>query len=258
MPSVFDAIKGKTYTRPVETLVVSKTPKSSPQQDLVLNWKKDKSPENTRKVLQYLNPTIESALHSYVPGQQSSFKLKAASLALKALDNYDKSSNASPATFVFTNLQRLNRIRRDRETPIHIPESQVYAKQQLERKQAELEQRLGRQPSQAQLCDYAGISKKKLERLQSVGAMVSQSATADIQTGADTVGDKAITDKDYYDYVYASVSPIDQKIMQWSSGFGKKQLSNNQIAHKLGMSAGAVSQHKAKIQELMGKVRGIL
>ena len=51
MPSVFDAIKGKTYNRPVETLVLSKTPKTSPQEDLVLAWKKDKSPENTRKVL---------------------------------------------------------------------------------------------------------------------------------------------------------------------------------------------------------------
>lgn len=258
MPSVFDAIKGKTYNRPVETLVLSKTPKTSPQEDLVLTWKKDKSPENTRKVLQYLSPTIESALHSYVPGQQGSFKLKATSLALQALNNYDKTKAASPATFVFTNLQRLNRIRRDRETPIHIPESQVYAKQQLDKKQAQLEQKLGREPSQAQLCDYAGISRKKLQKLQEGTAYVSQSNTADPETGADLMGDKGISDRDYYNYVYDSVSPIDQKIMEWSSGLGKKQLSNNQIAHKLGMSAGAVSQHKAKIQELMGRVRGVL
>ena len=258
MSSVFDALKGKTYSRPVETLIINKKPKQASQEDLIVLWKKNKSAENTRKVVQYLKPTIENALHSYVPGQQASFKLKATSLALQALNNYDKTKSASPATFVFTNLQRLNRIRRDRQMPIHIPQSQVYAKQLLDKKQVQLEQRLGRQPSQNELCDYAGISKKKLHTLQNGTAYVSQSNTVDAQTGADLLGSKGITDRDYYNYVYDSVSPIDQKIMQWSSGFGKKQLSNNQIAHKLRMSAGAVSQHKAKIQQLMGKVRGIL
>lgn len=256
--NVFDAMQGKTLYRPVNTIIGHKRKLPDQKTSLVQTWKKDPSGQNTRKVLEYLKPTIQSALHSYVPGQQSQFKLKATNLALQALKGYDKTKASSPATYVFTNLQRLNRIRRQRQNPIHIPQSQVYAKTQLDKKIAQLEDSLGREPSDQEICDYAKISKKKLEALQSGGATVSQSAAADTQTGSDLIGDKGLTDKDYYDYVYSSVSPIDQKIMQWSSGYGKKSLSNNQIAAKLHLSPGAVSQHKTRIQELIGQVRGLL
>lgn len=89
-------------------------------------------------------------------------------------------------------------------------------------------------------------------------AFASQSATTDEQTGADLLGSKDTTDRDYYEYVYNSVSPLDQKIMEWTSGYKGKELSNNQIASKLHLSAGAVSQRKARIQELLGQVRGLV
>lgn len=68
------------------------------------------------------------------------------------------------------------------------------------------------------------------------------------------------TDREYYDYVYKSVSPTDQKIMEWSSGFnkGNKILSNNDIATKLRISPPAVSQRRAKIQDMLSQVRGLL
>lgn len=257
MDNLFDTIQGKPSYRPVSTLLVKHPKPQSQAVSLVLQWKKSPSPQNTRKVLQYLKPTIQSALHSYVPGQQAQFRLKATSLSLQALKNYD-GKKAAPATFVFTNLQRLNRIRRDRQTPIHIPESQVYAKQQLDKKVTELEESLGRSPTQEQICDFTGISRKKLQKLQEGNATVSQSAAADAQTGADLIGSKQLTDRDFYNYVYDSVPPIDKKIMQWSAGFNKAPLSNNQIASRLHMSPGAISQHKNKIQQLLGQVRGLL
>ena len=256
--NVFNALRGKSLYRPINTIIGQKKGFSSQKMSLVQAWKKDPSKENTQKVLEYLNPTIQSALHSYVPGQQQQFKLKAASMALQALKGYDKTKSSSPSTYVFTNLQRLNRVRRQRQNPIHIPQSQVYAKTQLDKKIAQLEDSLGREPSDQEICDYVKISKKKLQSLQSRGATVSQSAVADSQTGSDLLGDKGLSDKDYYNYVYDSVSPVDQKIMQWSSGYGKVQLSNNEIASKLHLSPGAVSQHKARIQELIGQVRGLL
>ena len=258
MGSIFEAIQGKTYNRPKETLLISKTKLPENKQDIVSVWQKDRSEENTRKVLQLLQPTIESALHTYTPGQEDSFRLKATSLALKSLADYNPQKAASPNTYVFTNLQRLNRLRRQRQTPIHIPESQVYAMQLIDRKKQQLQERLGREPSDQQLSDYTGLSQKKIERVMSGTAFASQSATTDEQTGADLLGSRDTTDKDYYEYVYNSVSPLDQKIMEWTSGYKGKELSNNQIASKLHLSAGAVSQRKARIQELLGQVRGLV
>lgn len=258
MPSIFDAIKGDLPKRDAKTIIVKQQP-AVQQDDVVSLWQKNNTPQNTQKVLQYLKPTIQSALHSYVPGQEASFRLKATSLALETLKGFDRTKNTSPTTYVFTGLQRLNRIRRERQNPIHIPQSQVYIKQMLDRKTADLQEKLGREPSDQQLSDYTGLSRKKLEKLRDNSIYtVSQSATNDPETGAQRMGDSGISDKDYYDYVYDSVSPVDQKIMQWSSGFGKKTLSNNEIAAKLHLSAGAVSQRKAKIQQMLGQVRGLL
>ena len=258
MASIFEAIKGKTYNRPVETLLVTGKKQPDSRQDIVSMWQKDKSVQNTKKVLQMLKPTIDSALHSYTPGQQESFRLKATTLALQSLANYSPQKAASPSTYVFTNLQRLNRIRRERQTPIHIPQSQVYALQLIDRKQKELEQRLGRQPTQEELSDYSGLSRKKIQKIRSGSIYTSQSATTDTQRGDDLLGSSDISDRDYFNYVYDSVSPLDKKIMEWTSGYNKKPLSNNQIAEKLHLSAGAVSQRKAKIQEMLGRVRGLV
>ena len=258
MPSIFQAIKGKTYNRPAETLLISGNKKPENKQDIVSVWQKDKSPQNTKKVLQLLKPTIQSALHTYTPGQEDAFRLKATSMAIQSLSGYNPQKAASPNTYVFTNLQRLNRIRRERETPIHIPESKVYALQIIQRKQKELEEKLGRQPTDEQLSDYSGLSRKKIQQVRAGSLYTSQSATADPQTGSDLLGTKDTSDKDYFDYVYDSVSPLDKKIMEWTAGYNKKPLSNNQIAAKLHLSAGAVSQRKARIQELLGQVRGLV
>jgi len=52
--------------------------------------------------------------------------------------------------------------------------------------------------------------------------------------------------------VYDELPSLDQKIMELSLGLhGRKPLSNLEIAKKLGRSPGAISQRKAKIQELL-------
>lgn len=257
MPDIFAAIKNTKYNRPQSTVIVKKQQQPE-EQDIVSKWKKDRSPENTKLVVEYLKPTIQSALHTYTPNQENAFRLKAMSMALSELSKYQPEKGTSPKTFVFTSLQRLNRLRRERETPIHIPESQVYAKKLIDSKKAILQDKLGREPSDQELCDFVGISKKKLYKLNLNTATVNMSSTQDAETGHDLQGDNSLSDTDYYNYVYDSVSPIDQKIMEWSSGLKGQTLSNNEIAHRLNLSPGAVSQHKAKIQQLMGKVRGLV
>lgn len=254
MHSIFNSISNKSRAQ--------SNLNTQPKRDLnqtVLQWQKKCTPQNTKVVLQLLKPTIQSALHTYVPGQQSSFKIKASAMALQSLRQYKPTKGASPKTFVFTNLQRLNRLRRQRQNLIHIPESQVYAKQLVEKKITQLSQDLGRDPTDEQLQDATGMSKKKLQRVLSAGTTIfNDSASMDQNQRASTFSVSDLSDQDYFKYVYNSVGPLDKKIMQWTSPKAKVQLSNNQIAKKLRLSAGAVSQRKAKIQQLLGSVRGLL
>lgn len=257
MPGIFEQIKGLNTS----SQNIASKPVKQPQEDIVqtiADWQKKSTPETTKQILDFIKPTIDSARHTYTPGQQNTFRLKATSYALQSLRNYDVTKKVSPKTFVFSNLQRLNRLRRQRQNIIHIPQNQVYMKQLLDSKAAQLQSDLGRQPTDQELSQALYISRRKLDKLrQQSSVTISQTMSQDPQ-GHQMLGASDVTDRDYYNYVYSSVSPIDKKIMQWTSGYGTKPLSNNQIAEKLHISPGAVSQRKNRIQQLMGQVRGLV
>lgn len=103
------------------------------------------------------------------------------------------------------------------------------------------------------------MSIKKLNKILQTGASTfSESASNDEAQRGSTFSLNDVTDKDYFNYVYNSVGPIEKKIMEWTDPSRKVQLSNNEIASKLRLSPGAVSQRKAKIQEMLGAVRELV
>lgn len=255
MNSIFKSIQNTPDT-------LKQPKKGFQKQDIntvIADWQKTGDSQKVKAILQYIKPSIQSALHSYVPGQEAGFRVKATSLALNSLKAYTPSKGASPKTFIFTQLQRLNRLRRQRQNIIHIPQSQVYIRQLVQNKKALLTQDLGRQPSDDQLADATGMSVKKLNKIMQTGASTfSQSASNDEAQRGSTFSVRDVTDKDYFNYVYNSVGPIEKKIMEWTDPSRKVQLSNNEIAAKLRLSPGAVSQRKAKIQEMLGTVRELV
>lgn len=235
----------------------TETPEKLPLKDLVQRWQKNGTPEDTSAVLKRLKPTIDSAITSYAGGD-TTLGIKAAKLTLQALKNYDPTFGADPTTYVFHNLKRLNRLSGQRGNII--PKSEYSAMEQniIKRHINEFQEEHGREPSIAELADKTGLSKKKIDKLLNMRGVVNDTSTLAEETGSSVYGAKGISDEDYFEYVYASVSPLDQKIMEWASGYHKKPiLSNNEIAAKLGVSAAAISQRKARIQQLLSDVRGL-
>lgn len=255
MQGFFQKMKGVRKTEP--NLPTNKLQSKDAFTQLVLQWKKTKNPQLTKQVVAQLKPTIDSALHTYTPGQENNFKVKAVKIALNSLQNYDSTKNTSPNTFVFTNLQRLNRLRRQRQNIIHISQSQVYLKQQVDKKIEELTEDLGRQPTEAQISDATGMSSKKLQKLKGFSTF-SQSSSINPQNNQSTFGISDITEKDCYNYLYASVGDVDKKILQWSMPYNGKVKSNNQIAKALHLSPGAISQRKARLLQMLGEIKGLL
>lgn len=256
MSSFLQTMKGATAqkykNKPIQN---TQTNTNSIDQDIIA-WQKTPTPEATAKIIDYLKPTINSALKTYAPGAEDSLKIKATSYALNSLKNYDPKQKVAPKTYVFTNLQRLSRIKRQRQNIMHIPQSQIYAKMQLDKAIAKFNDQYNRDPSDQELADKLHISVKKIQKLmnQSAGTTINDSSAINMITGQSMYGNKDVTDQDYYDYVYRSVNPTDQLIMQYN----KKNMSNNDIAKKLKLSPGAVSQRKANIQMMLSQVRSLV
>jgi DNA-directed RNA polymerase specialized sigma subunit len=117
----------------------------------------------------------------------------------------------------------------------------------------------GREPSIGELADLSGYNTKKVTKILDGTMIVNDSSTLSEDSRQSSFTTKDVGEEDYWEYVYSSVGPIDQKIMEWTSGYhGKPVLSNNVIATKLGITPAAVSQRKNKILTMMSEVRGLL
>ena len=230
-----------------------------PVKDLVVMWQKDEKPEYTSELLRRMNPTITAAINSYAPNSGGKYDIKSAKLTLEALRAYDPKYGTEPQTYVFNNLKRLNRIAGQSTNIIKQSESRALERKLLQEASVNFEDDHGREPSIMELSELTGLSRKKVEQLLDAETVVVPESATLTESLHDTVTNAEVNDDDCFEYVYASVGPIDQKIMEWTSGkHGKPALSNNQIAAKLGVSAAAVSQRKNKIAQMLSDVRSLI
>ena len=230
-----------------------------PLKDLVVAWNKKPSEELTSVVLHKLKPTMSSAITSYAPGHSKDLAVKAATLTLQALKTYDPARGADPTTHVFNNLKRLNRYANRRQNIIPISERAAMEYRTISTAKDDFIDTYDREPSDLELADLTGFSVKKIRKVLDGNRVISETAQINPETHNANVFESDITDDDYLDYVYRSVGPIDQKIIEWSSGMsGKPVLSNLEIAKKLHITPAAVSQRKSKLASMLSEVRGLI
>ena len=130
---------------------------------------------------------------------------------------------------------------------------------QLTEAAARFEDDHGREPSTAELADLTGLTEKRIDTIMNNNAVFSESATINPETGDSGFGVRGMSDMDYLSYVYAGASPVDQKIIEWSSGMhGKPILGTGDIAKKLNITPAAVSQRKNKLFAQLSEMRTLL
>lgn len=257
MDNIFDTITNKLPK--TEGQAHTTEPKPISTKDLVSMWQKNKTDELTEELLNRFKPTIRSAINSYAPGTGDSLDIKAANITLGSLSKYDPSVGTDPTTFVFHNLKRLHRYNAQRSNIIPVPEQVALERKKLKEVADAFEVDNDREPTLEELANLSGFNTRKVDKLLHGNVVINDTSTLSEESKSSTFSMKDLTDDDYFEYVYTSVSPVDQKIMEWASGLhGKPVLSNNQIAAKLKISAAAVSQRKAKLQQMLSDVRGLL
>lgn len=68
MPGIFEQIKGLN-TSPQSTAPKPVKPTQDDIVQTIADWQKKSTPETTKQILDFIRPTIDSALHTYTPGQ---------------------------------------------------------------------------------------------------------------------------------------------------------------------------------------------
>jgi len=224
-------------------------------------WQKQRTPATNTKVLASLQPVIDTAVSSYAGGNAGpTIRSRAKLMALKALETYDP-KRGNVRTHMLSQLQSLRRITAQEQNIIRIPEQVGLDFQRLQESENELRDRLGRDPTDDELADSTMLSSRRIRKIRAFQQPLAEGTTttendyenedADIASkipGHDT-GAQA-----WMNFVYEDLGPTDKLIMDMSLGRnGRRRTSTQDIAQRLNITSGAVSQRAAKIQAMLDK-----
>lgn len=225
-------------------------------------WKQQPTPETSDALLKTLQPVMDSALRTFAGSAATSptMRSKAKLILLKSLNTYDP-KQSKLRTFAMTNLQGLRRSAAEESQIIGVPELVRLDQHRIHNVELELADKLGRPPSSAEVAAAAGVSLKRLEHVRkakgatAVGTIVKHDATDEEDMDPTIMAAPAARRRNVYlNFIYQDLDPRDQVIMESTLGLhGKPVLSKGQIAAKLGLSAGAVSQRAARIQAIIDR-----
>ena len=242
LDSGVDGVPEATKPRP--------TPKANIE-NLYKSYQLRKCPETLTPLVGSLQPTIDKAIKTYGYTGDPNIRTTAQIFTAKAIDRYDDKRGAALPTFIFTELQRLQRIGARQSFAIPMPEQAALDLKSVRNATEELKYELGREPTSNELADHTGVSKQRIEFVMKKynRPSISESSFTTDEGNKSTPGTvRPDTEQLWIDLTYAQSGPIDQKIMEWSLGLhGHEKLNKSMIAKKLGVSVAAVTQRASKI-----------
>jgi DNA-directed RNA polymerase specialized sigma subunit len=221
-------------------------------------WQAKPSPATTGALVRRVQPVLDKALMSYVNGKPSPMmRSQAKQLAIEAMGSYDP-AKSKLQTHLLTRLQRLRRISAKETQIIGMPERVMLDRNALQSAESELEDQLGRDATTTELADHTGFSMKRIAQIRNVHAPMAEGAVsaADPTTGGQ---DPAVAQAGNYgvaEFVYDDINnDRDRLILEFSLGLhGRPKLSKTEIAKRLRLTPGAVTQRAAKIQAMIDEV----
>jgi DNA-directed RNA polymerase specialized sigma subunit len=213
------------------------------------SWRANPSPDATGQLLKSLQPVMDKGLRQFSGGNAASPNMRshAKLLTLTAARSFNP-EQGNLQNHVMQHLQRLQRLSAA-SSLMKVPEQISNDFQRLSQHEAEFRDKFGRDPSDAETTNLTGLSQKRIARIRQVHLPVAEG-----QSVGDVVSNKyddAATSA-WIDYLYHDMSPTDQVIVDCTMGRnGATKLPVNQIAQRLGITSGAVSQRTSKIQQLI-------
>ncbi len=216
-------------------------------------WQETPTPETTDKLLKTIHPVLTAAMRTYGTPGSPTLQTRAKIMALDAMKRYDP-SKAKLRTHLMVQLQGLRRHTAREAQILSVPEQVGLDMGHLRDGENFLRDQLGRDPSDAELSDHLHLSTKRIGYIRKSRPTYSEGSSQRPSEEGEDIYQSAIQEpgsnvKEWHEFLYHDLAPTDQLIMEHTLGLhGKRVLPNQDLARKLGVSPGAVSQRKARIQ----------
>lgn len=254
MPSILK----KVPTAPAVTPAPAPEPTSmlEPEYaDMYHAWKSAPSPKTFDPLMKGLNPVLESGMRTFGGKGSPTLRTQGKLIIANSLPKYDP-AKGKLRTHLMYHLQGLQRARTQESQVIRIPERVAIDLYHLHRHETDLRDELGRDPSMAELADRSGLSKRRIYYIRKAqpglpeGMLAPEGDVGEEQASLGPAVKQSDSERIWHEFVYHDLTPTDQVIMEHTLGmWGKPVLPKKEIAKRLRISPGAVTQRAAKIQE---------
>jgi len=231
------------------------------------DWAVDPTPANMSRIIKALSPLLTGEINRY-PGDNYILRGHAKKLAVNAVKTYNPASGAKLTSWVVTQLQPLSRIGRKSQQLVNTSELSYRQFAQLNEAAKEFRDEEGRDPTDEELADVVGISTKRIQQVRKMNPVVRSVGQLEDYSGGDDEMDfsmPAVEDlgadpalNTAVEAVYDSADERDRVILEHKMGRGGKELLSNQdIAKRLGVSPGLVSQRSLNLAKSIQDAYGI-
>lgn len=217
-------------------------------------WKAAPGPKTMTPLLSAITPVLDSALRTYAAKGSPTLRSQAKIMAADAIGKYDP-TRGKLRTHLMYNLQGLRRAGTQESQIIRLPERVAIDLYHLRQHENELRDQHGRDPSVSELADKSGLSKRRIQYIRKAqpgmpeGMLASEGDVGEEQAALGPAVQQADAERVWHEYIYHDLHPTDQVIMENTLGlFGRPVLPKKEIAKRLNISPGAVTQRAAKIQ----------
>jgi DNA-directed RNA polymerase specialized sigma subunit len=227
-------------------------------------WSANPGPGQSDEFLKAINPVIDEGLSVYGGRNVNPMmRSRARMIALDAAKKYDP-TKASLKTHLMAHLQGLRRYSAQQAQTIKVPEAVALDQQHLTESETELRDQLGRDPSDMELSDHIGLSRRRIAHIRGYRPAIPEGRMAALsdedEEGSGGGGfEPAVEGPDRSmlraQFLYHDLDPHDQVILEYGMGLnGAPKLPATQIARRLRISPGAVSQRAARIQRMLNEL----
>lgn len=213
-------------------------------------WKKSGLHTDLQPLLNQMQPIIAREVNKWAPAMSRSLlESHGKRLAVDAFKSYDPSRGVALSTHVASRLPKLSRLVYSNQNIARLSETNALLFHTYNSAANELRDRHGREPTHAELSDQLGWSPKKLEQFQ-------RQAHRREFIESEEHPDDSEAENHLVDFVYHDLTPLQQKIFEYSTGYrGAPKLSGQEIMKKLGITQGQLSYQKSLIVAAVERAR---
>jgi DNA-directed RNA polymerase specialized sigma subunit len=194
--------------------------------------------KDVNKLIQDHKRLIESEAAKYSQFVPSSVvQAEAYRIARKAADSYDPKSGNQFSTHLTNQLKKLSRISTTYGNIARLPEKRQFELTRLNHAEQSLKDELGREPSVEELSTATGFGLHTVKHL-----LTNRKKEVNIENLAYTPVFIDNNNDEWIHFVYQDLPPRDKTIFEHKIGWaGKQELSNEELAKKLGISPSTVN-----------------